>query len=56
MLSCLTADRLSGESVYSMALGRRSEKIRHGVDLSVFQSVWVGECYDPDPVWGWSVT
>jgi CIC family chloride channel protein len=50
VLSYLTADRLSGESLYSVALDRQGEKIRHGVDLSVLQSVRVAECYDRDPV------
>lgn len=50
VLSYLTADRLAGESLYSVALDRRGEKIRHGVDLSVLESVRVAECYDRDPV------
>lgn len=50
VLSYLTANRMSGESLYSRALERAGEKIRHGVDLSVLESVDVEECYDRDPV------
>ena len=50
VLSYLTADRMAGESLYSISLERQGEKIRHGVDLSVLQSVRVAECYDRDPV------
>lgn len=50
VLSYLTADRVAGESLYSISLERQGEKIRHGVDLSVLQSVRVAECYDRDPV------
>lgn len=54
MLVCvvtyLTARHLSEESLYSLALGRRGERIRRGVDLSVLESVWISECHDPNPV------
>lgn len=50
VISYLTADRLAGESLYSVALERQGEEIRQGVDLSVLRSVRVAECYDRDPV------
>lgn len=50
VLSYFTAEWVSGESIYSVALERQGEKVRHGVDLSVLQSVRVEECYDRDPV------
>jgi len=50
VISYLVADRVAGESLYSETLARRGERIRHGVDLSVLESVRVEECYDRDPV------
>jgi len=50
VVSYLVADRVAGESLYSETLARRGERIRHGVDLSVLESVRVEECYDREPV------
>jgi CIC family chloride channel protein len=49
VISYLVSRRLNGESIYTLALKRKGERIRQGFDRSVLERVLVKECYNRDP-------
>ncbi len=49
VISYVVARRINTESIYSEALRRSGDHIRHGADRSILERVLVSECYDRDP-------
>ena len=49
VISYIVARRINEESIYSEALRRSGDHIRHGADRSILERVQVAECYDRDP-------
>lgn len=49
VISYLVARRINTESIYSEALRRSGDHIRHGADRSILERVLVSECYNRDP-------
>ncbi len=49
VLSYVVARRINPESIYSEALRRSGDHIRHGADRSILERVLVSECYNRDP-------
>jgi len=49
VVSYLVARRIHPESIYSEALHRSGDHIRHGADRSILERVQVTECYNRDP-------
>ncbi len=49
VISYVVARRINEESIYSEALRRSGDHIRHGADRSILERVLVSECYDRDP-------
>ena len=49
VISYIVARRINRESIYSEALRRSGDHIRHGADRSILERVQVSECYDRDP-------
>lgn len=49
VISYLFAQRLIGESIFSEALARSGERIRHGADRSVLENIRVTDVYDRNP-------
>ncbi len=49
VISYVVARRINSESIYSEALRRSGDHIRHGADRSILERVLVSECYNRDP-------
>ncbi|MDT8436375.1 MAG: chloride channel protein [Gemmatimonadota bacterium] len=49
VISYAVARRLTSESIYTEALRRSGDRIRHGADRSILEKVRVADCYDRDP-------
>lgn len=49
VISYLVSRRINTESIYSEALRRSGDHIRHGADRSILERVLVSECYNRDP-------
>ncbi len=49
VISYVVARRISPESIYSEALRRSGDHIRHGADRSILEKVLVSECFNRDP-------
>ena len=49
VISYLFSKRLNGESIFSEALARTGERIRHGADRSVLENIRVVDVYDRNP-------
>ena len=49
VISYLVARRINTESIYSEALRRSGDHIRHGADRSILERVLVSDCYNRDP-------
>lgn len=48
-VSYAVARRINPESIYTQALLRQGDRIRHGADRAILERVLVSECYDRDP-------
>jgi len=49
VISYLVSRRIHPESIYSEALRRSGDHIRHGADRSILERALVSECYNRDP-------